>query len=103
DLYNAAAEVCAAAVTDPTALRTSVVRAGAPSDPALNALAQQRDPTREHGWYGTGVAPGLPILRAKSKLALEGVGSWADGEWYVSQARHIVRDGTYHTQFVATR
>ena len=45
----------------------------------------------------------MPLMRAKSIVELKGVSAWADGPWYVPQVRHMVKNGSYHTQFVATR
>jgi phage protein D len=102
--YNAAAELAAGAAVNPADLRPVTILAGVPSDPTLAARAARPDPTRAQGWYGTGVAPGMPLLRAKTMLTLRGVGAWAEERpWYVEQARHVVRGGAYHTQFVVTR
>ncbi|NNF59405.1 MAG: hypothetical protein HKN04_14310 [Rhodothermaceae bacterium] len=101
--YQAAGELAASQSGNPADQRPITTLTGVPSDPALRSRAKRADPTRTQGWYGTGVAPGMPLLRAKSMLTLGGIGAWADGPWYVEQARHVVRGASYLTQFVVTR
>jgi hypothetical protein len=69
------------------------------------------DPTRRLGLVGHGVATGNVKLRAKSKVTVKGIASWAEGDWYVTKVNHVysrVRDkdrvrSSYHTKFTATR
>lgn len=87
---------------------------GAPSDPDLAQQMIQQDVTRKYGLIGKGVAAGSINLRAKSLLTINGVASWADGDWYLRQVRHCVTRGsgagrqgqargTFRTHFIATR
>jgi len=84
---------------------------GASSDPDdLKRLVQQ-DPTRILGLFGEGKAVGTVKLRAKGKIGIQGISTWAEGDWYVRKAVHIykrdIKDkedhSTYYTKFVVTR
>lgn len=113
--YNAAAQIAAEAKGNPADQLPKGRTAGLPSDPELLAHLSRTDPTRVSGYRGEGVANGTIMLRAKGKVELQGLSSWADGDWYVNKAIHTIRGGsydlkehvsrgaTYETQFVVTR
>jgi hypothetical protein len=117
--YEAGAEA-AAKTTPPTPEPAPVL--GLPSDPTLAEAVTTWDPTRVLGLRGKGTAIGTINLRAKGKVTIEGIPSWAAGDWYVSQAVHSWRRnqrgtslgtpkvgtengpaGSYETSFVVTR
>lgn len=88
--------------------------AGLPSDPALAEAITRQDPTRALGLVGRGTVVGTVKLRAKGKVTIKGIASWAEGDWYVRKVNHRIssgsgRDeqgqprGTYRTRFVVTR
>ena len=71
----------------------------------------RRDPTRVIGLSGRGTATGTVLLRAKSRVTIQGVAPWAEGDWYVTKVNHIytreraenrTRSG-YFSKFTATR
>ena len=84
---------------------------GLPSDPVLRDYAIQQDPTRSYGFVGRGVMVGTVNLRAKGKLTITGIASWAEGDWYLRRVNHRVggrpdetgTQGTYQTRFIVTR
>jgi len=97
--------------TAPESLRPRVATVGAPSDPDLPARAARRDPTRELGLFGRGMAVGTYKLRAKGKVTITGVAPWVEGDWYLRKVVHNFtadREGqvdrsTYVTRFEVTR
>jgi hypothetical protein len=121
--YEAGAEA-ASATPPPTPVPAPVI--GLPSDPSLADAVTTWDPTRVLGLRGKGTALGTINLRAKGKVSIDGIASWATGDWYVSQAVHSWRRtpagtsagtsagipksgpagspaGSYETAFVVTR
>jgi hypothetical protein len=88
---------------------------GLPSDPALMERLLKRDPTRLIGLFGEGTAVGTVKMRAKGRVTITGIASWAAGDWYVTRVNHIYtravqsKDGksedrsTYRTKFAVTR
>ncbi len=73
------------------------------------ARSPAEDPTCQLGFHGHGVAVGAIAMRAKSRVHISGVASWAEGDWYVRRATHVFqRSGstpapTYYTEFLVTR
>ncbi|MGH9277035.1 MAG: hypothetical protein ACRD12_02850 [Acidimicrobiales bacterium] len=104
------AGVTAATSTPPLPAMTAPVL-GLPSDPRLAEAVTALDPTQVLGLRGTGRAVGTIKLRAKGKVAIEGVATWAEGDWYVTKAVHQWRDtstsaqrgASYETAFTVTR
>ncbi|MBZ4417432.1 hypothetical protein [Myxococcus sp. RHSTA-1-4] len=109
--YDAALEVTARAPGNPSEQVPRQEVRGLPSDRALAETAIQQDPTRVLGFLGRGEAVGTVKLRAKGRVTIEGIASWAAGDWYVRQVRHVYTRsalgedarGTYRTHFVVTR
>lgn len=97
--------------TPPASMRPRVTTVGAPSDPGLPERAARRDPTRELGLFGRGMAVGTYKLRAKGKVTISGIAPWVDADWYLRKVIHNFtadRDGqvdrsTYVTRFEVTR
>lgn len=105
-----ALQVTAQATEQPEDQRPQVIAAGLPSDPSLAQTAVFQDPTNVLGLRAVGECVGTVMLRAKGKVEINGVASWAAGDWYVRQVNHIVGrlpSGTtgpgYRTRFIATR
>lgn len=104
-----AATAAAARTPAPTPSPAPVV--GLPSDPRLADAVTAIDPTQVLGLRGTGRAVGTVKLRAKGKVTIEGISTWAEGDWYVSKAVHSWRDtstrqarrASYETSFTVTR
>lgn len=102
--YSAVAELLATSTGNPAEHRPVRVAAGLPSDPGrIERAALYPDDPTALGWVGRARALGSVLLRAKSRVTLEGVGAWADGEWYIARARHVFRDRRYHTELTVTR
>ncbi len=101
------AVAAAAQVPDRNSQIPTTTAAGGASVSGDVDVGPERDPTRVLGLYATGVATGTVFLRAKSKVWVDGIGGWAEGDWYVKRAVHIYnRNGThgqYRTEFVCTR
>jgi hypothetical protein len=107
---DAAIQVASEATETPQSQRPERFDAGTPSDPSRAQQATAQDPTNALGWRARGGCVGTVILRAKGQVEVAGVGGWADGNWYVKKAKHIVRTLTrsdvmpaYTTEFELTR
>lgn len=105
-----ALQVTAQATDLPENQRPQVIAAGLPSDPTLAETTVFQDPTNVLGLRAVGECVGTIMLRAKGKVSINGVASWAVGDWYVRQVNHMVDrsvSGTsgsgYRTRFIATR
>lgn len=103
DDYTSAIAVTAKAKATPDRQRPQTFVRGLPSDPVLAAQAAIQDPTRAFGLHGEGLAVGTIHLRAKGKVGIAGVANWAEGDWYVRQAHHIISESNYWTRFIVTR
>lgn len=109
--YEAGVEVTSAAPVQPDQLRATDTVTGLPSDPRRAQRRIQQDRTRILGFSGDGVAMGTVFLRAKGAVEIEGLATWAAGNWYVSRVNHMVQRTrvqdrtqlTYRTKFKATR
>lgn len=100
----AAAQTAAATARERPSAQVRQSRAsGLPSSPDRARLATAPDPARLSGLRGEGLAVGTVLLRAKGKVEILGIAPWAEGDWYVQKATHVVRDRTYQTSFVVTR
>jgi hypothetical protein len=62
--------------------------AGLPDSPDRVQQATRQDPTRKLGWLGEGRAVGNISLRAKGLVTIQGIPSWAEGDWYLCQVNH---------------
>lgn len=103
DDYDKAIQQAANASRTPDQQRPQAVLAGLPSDPTLPDRAALIDPSRALGLHGEGLAVGTVQLRAKGKIGIQQIATWAEGEWYVRQVNHIVTDKQYWSRFVVTR
>ena len=100
-----------AAASTPPPTPTPVPVVGLPSDPRLAEAVTALDPTQVLGLSGTGRAVGSVKIRAKGKVTIEGIATWAEGDWYVAKAVHTWRDtsvrqarsASYETSFTVTR
>lgn len=107
---DSALQVTAQATDTPEDQRPQAIAAGLPSDPELARNAVFQDPTSVLGLRALGECVGTVMLRAKGKVEINGVASWATGEWYVCQVNHLIsrrHTGTgrpgYRTKFIVTR
>ena len=116
-----ALQVGANAAHTPADQRPAGPVVGGPSDPGFPNRVTRRDPTRILGFAGEGTAIGTVKLRAKGKVTINGIATWAEGDWYVHRATHIFNRviestpdprtklpiahnrSTYQTKFVVTR
>ncbi|KQN31428.1 hypothetical protein ASF00_01065 [Sphingomonas sp. Leaf34] len=97
--------VAAQAIETPATLRPAGLAAG------LSAGDAAQDPTRTLGWRARGSCVGMVNIRAKTRITLAGVASWAETDWYVRRARHRVATpganedmlASYVTEFELTR
>lgn len=79
--------------------------------PGMREGDAAQDPTRAMGWRARGRCVGTVQLRAKSKIELTGIAGWAETDWYVKRAKHVlVTPGahddllpSYVTEFELTR
>lgn len=102
---DAAIAVTAQAIETPATLRPAGLAAGL----SVGDVAQ--DPTRALGWRARGRCVGLVDMRAKTRITLAGVASWAETDWYVRRAKHVVATpganedmlASYVTEFELTR
>jgi hypothetical protein len=83
---------------------------GIASDPDMAERLVRRDPTRSRGWLGKGIVGGTVKLRAKGKVAIEGIAPWVGGDWYLVRVNHVYKRApgndpqiTYETRFVVTQ
>ncbi|MFN7997428.1 MAG: hypothetical protein U0Q18_27675 [Bryobacteraceae bacterium] len=100
--YRAAVDAALASTADPT-IAPQLSAAGLPSDPDLAAALARPDPTQIRGFRARATVLGNIELRAKSKVNVQGVSSFIDGDWYVRVARHVVANDTYQTALVLTQ
>jgi hypothetical protein len=106
---DALTEVAAAADKRLEAEKRPVV-AEAP-DPARAEVKVVPDPRRVVGLQATGTARGTTLLRAKSRVTIDDVAPWAEGDWYLVKVNHVYtreriatgHRNSYATTFVATR
>jgi phage protein D len=103
DDYKTALEEVGKAKSTPDKQRPQAFARGLPSDPNLPTLAANQDPTCAYGLHGEGIVAGTIHLRAKGMVGITGVANWADGDWYVRLAQHIVTEQNYWTRFVVSR
>jgi hypothetical protein len=88
---------------------TERVSGNAARSAAELASAAGADPSAALGFHGRGTTVGTVALRAKSRVHISGVASWAEGDWYVRRVNHIYQRSatgsrpTYSTDFIATR
>lgn len=110
--YDAGIDAAGRATSTPADQVPQLFLPGLPSDPALAERLLRRDPTRVLGLMGEGTARGTVRFRAKGRLTLEGIATWAEGDWYVARVNHVFTRtagageafaGTYRTRFVVTR
>ncbi len=118
-VYTSALSASSSAPGKPSDQIHTTSATGLPSDPNLPEIQGKRDPTRILGLTGDGTAVGTIKLRAKGKVQILGVPSWAEGDWYVHKAVHTyasggpgesksgksadkTRRGTYLTKFSVT-
>ncbi|PTS90716.1 hypothetical protein DBR17_00910 [Sphingomonas sp. HMWF008] len=102
---DSAVAVAAEATETPATLRPAALV------PAMREGDAAQDPTRAMGWRARGRCVGTVNLRAKSKIELTGVASWAETNWYVKRARHVIVTprpeeemiASYVTEFELTR
>jgi hypothetical protein len=92
-VYADAVDAISKSAGTATAARPKENVVGLPSDPVLAAAVTQQDPTRALGLIGEGTAVGNVNLRAKSKLTIQGIAPWAEGDWYVRRVNHRVTRG----------
>jgi len=102
DSAQAALDASAAASVDPT-VGPQLAAAGLPSDSVLVDALARPDPTTIMGFRATATVSGNVKLRAKSKVAIDGISGSIDGDWYVRLARHMVSEGAYKTMLEMTR
>ena len=105
---DCALQVTALATGRPEDQRPQSTIRGLPSDPALVQRAVFQDPTNVLGLRAIGECVGTVQLRAKGKVALDGVAAWATGDWYVRQVNHVVGAPSsgrpmYRNRFLLTR
>lgn len=62
---------------------------GGPSNPAAMETRLVRDPTRQLGLSGSGLAMGNVDIRAKGKVNISGIAPWAEGDWYLNKVNHL--------------
>lgn len=103
DDYSGALAQVAGAQRTPDQQRPQTILAGRPSDPTLPDRAALAAPTSGLGLHGDGLAVGTVMLRAKGTVTIAGVANWAEGDWYVRQVNHVMKDKTYLSRFVVTR
>jgi hypothetical protein len=104
-------ELVSTAAVKPHEMRPTDLLAGHASDPAAVKEAIKQDRTRVLGYFGEGVAMGTVFMRAKGSVTIDGLATWAAGNWYVTRVNHIfertrVQDKdqlTYRIKFRATR
>ncbi|OYY91547.1 MAG: hypothetical protein B7Y45_03040 [Sphingomonas sp. 28-66-16] len=97
--------VAGEATETPATLRPTGLAVGARDGDA------PQDPTLALGWRARGRCVGTVMLRAKSRIELTGVASWAETQWYVKRAKHVVVTprpaedmlASYVTEFELTR
>ncbi|WP_437594133.1 hypothetical protein [Sorangium sp. So ce1000] len=90
--------------------------AGLPGDGQSAEGEIKQDPTRVLGLRGEGTAVGTVKMRAKGKVTIEGIATWAAGDWYVRRVNHVFTRvtaldrnrkpedrSTYRTRFLVTR
>jgi hypothetical protein len=90
----------ATAAIDATSQRPTGRVAGLPDSADRAAQAARQDPTRRLGFLGEGRAVGNVALRAKGTVTIEGIPSWAAGDWYLCQVNHryerVTEQGQVH-------
>jgi hypothetical protein len=109
--YVAAHDVVASAPVKPHMMRATDLASGQASDPVAVKETIKQDPTRLLGFSGDGVATGTVYMRAKGSVTIDGLATWAAGNWYVTRVNHIlertrVQDKdqlTYRIKFRVTR
>ncbi|MES3153133.1 hypothetical protein [Sphingomonas faeni] len=97
--------VAAQATETPATQRPAGLAAGLSGDDAA------QDPTRALGWRARGRCVGAVMLRAKTRITLTGIASWAEADWYVRRAKHVVATpgadqnmlASYVTEFELTK
>jgi phage protein D len=102
-VYNSALAASAGAAGKPSDQIPTSNATGLASDPNLPEMQGRRDPTRILGLSGNGTAVGTIKLRAKGKVQILGVATWAEGDWYVRKVVHVYEGKTYRTKFTVTR
>jgi hypothetical protein len=108
DVYESA--VTAASTTPPTP-RAPVQAVGLAANRAFADAATVPDPTTVKGLEGEGRMAGDVRMRAKSKVTIDGIAQWAEGDWYVTSVVHAFRApghdngaiAPYECRFTATR
>lgn len=105
-----ALQVTAEAAGQPEDQRPQRLVAGLPSDPVRAQAETTQDPSFQLGLRAIGQCVGTIMLRAKGRVNLYGVASWAEGPWYVRQVSHtVVTSGGgsgqpgYRCRFLLTR
>jgi hypothetical protein len=113
-LYSDVVDVVSKSAGKAEDARAKEFVAGLPSDPTLGDSMIQQDPTRALGFIGHGTAVGNVKLRAKGKITIDGIASWAAGDWYLRRVNHQIVQGvradqqgkargSYITRFMVTR
>lgn len=69
----------------------------------LSTLAQNQFSTSLRGMRGSGSAPGIKELFARSSISVQDVGGRFSGTWYLSQVRHKLDREGYKTEFECRR
>lgn len=109
--YVAGHDVVASAAVKPHEMRATDHASGHASDPPGVKEEIKQDPTRILGFAGEGVAMGTVFMRAKGSVKIDGLATWAAGNWYVTRVNHIVERTrvkdkdqlTYRIKFRVTR
>jgi hypothetical protein len=76
------------ASTSPESQRPRDRAPGLPDSAERAEQAGREDPTRRLGFIGEGRAVGNCHIRAKGVVTIEGIPTWAAGDWYVCQVNH---------------
>jgi phage protein D len=80
-----ATKVAAATPPEPPLV---LAQLGLPSDPAKAASLVVTDPTQVIGYRGVAKVVGHAGLRAKGRVTVNGIATWAEGDWWVKRATH---------------
>lgn len=76
------------ASANPDSQRRGSRAAGVPDSADRAEQEARQDPTRRLGFVGEGSAVGNCHIRAKGVVTIEGIPTWAAGDWYVAQVNH---------------